>query len=213
MLRSLSAILLALGLTACAAVTSERPLIGAADTHGAPVPRPGVWIMPSAGCRFSPRASVASWPDCANGALISPSTIIGGKRDATGAFTEALSYELAAGDPAIMEIFTPPSRDPGDPAIVYVGVRPLAADADGKITQARVWMALCGPPPIANGQAPSTKPAKLPPGLTPVKGKTYCLVKSQAALRAAVARSEAWAFRGTPDDYGLIARWVRDGEK
>lgn len=212
MMRSLTAILLALSLSACAAVTSERPLFAAADTRGAPVPRPGLWIMPSAGCRFSPRASAASWPDCANGALVTPSTITGGRRDATGAFTEALSYQLAAGDPAVMELFTPASRDPSDPAILYVGVRPLAADADGQITQARVWMALCAPPAIASAP-PGAKVVKLPPGLTPVQGKAYCLARTQAVVRAAIARSETWAFQGKPDDYGLIARWVRDGEK
>ncbi|WP_304170064.1 hypothetical protein [Phenylobacterium aquaticum] len=212
MSRILTAILLALGLGACAAVSSDRPLFTAIDARDAPVARPGLWVMPSAGCRFSPRASAASWPDCANGALVTAASLIGGKRDATGAFTEALNYQLASGDPAVMQILTPASRDAGDPGIIYVGIRPLAADAEGQITQARVWMALCGPPAIVAGP-PAAKPAKLSPGLTPVKGKTYCVAKTQTALRAAIARSEAWAFQGKPDDFGLIARWVRDGEK
>lgn len=197
-----------LALAACSSVGSDAPLFGAADTAGAPALRPGLWAAPSRGCRFSSKASVEKWPDCANGAVVAPQSLLGGRRDAAGAFTEVLPYLMAAGEPPVMQIETPPGHELGGPRYVYAGVRPLAADEAGAIIKARIWLTLCAPPAVA--AAPQTRPGKLPAGVIPSKDRTYCLTRSKTALRTLVRTSETWAFQGTPDDYGLVAFWVRD---
>lgn len=206
MLRNAAALMAVLWLGACSVVGSDAPLFAAADRTGAPVLRPGLWAAPAKGCRFSSKASAEKWPDCANGAVVGPQSLLGGRRDATGAFTEVLPYLLAGGDPAVMQIETPPGHDLKGPRFVYVGVRPLASDETGAIVKTRLWLALCAPPAAAG--APATPPPKLPAGVTPSRG--YCVTKSKPALRTMVRVSEGWAFRGAPDDYGLVAFWVRD---
>lgn len=209
MLRKATILILALWLSACSTVGSDLPLFGVADTAGAPTLRPGLWAAPSRGCRFSSKAAVEKWPDCANGAVVGTQSILGGRRDAAGAFTEVLPFLMAGGDPAVMQIETPPGHDLHGPRFVYAGVRPLASDEAGAIVKARVWLALCAPPTMAGAPAPA-KPAKLPPGVVLSKDRTYCLTKAKSPLRAMVRTSEGWAFQGQPDDYGLVAFWIRD---
>ena len=212
MLRIVAVLCAALSLSACAVVSSERPLFSAADAPGAPVLKAGLWAMPVGDCKFSLRGSALKWPECANGAYVSPSALVGGKRDASGAFSEALNYRLAAGDPAILQIEAPADREPGDPKVIYLGVRPLAADGDGRVTKARVWLALCAKPPLMDGGSLG-KPAKLMPGLTAIKGREECLARTTTAVRNAARQSEAWAFSGEGEDFGLVARWIRDGDR
>ncbi|WP_340644192.1 hypothetical protein, partial [Phenylobacterium sp.] len=164
MLRIVAVFFAALSLSACAVVSSERPLFSPADTSGARVLKPGLWAMPVGDCKFSLRGSALKWPECANGAYVSSSALVGGKRDASGAFSDAVNYRLAAGDPGILQIEAPADREPGDPKVIYLGIRPLAADGDGRVTKARVWLALCAKPQSADG-GNGARPAKLAPGL------------------------------------------------
>lgn len=197
-----------LALGACSSVGSDAPLFGAADATGAPALRPGLWAAPARGCRFSSKASVEKWPDCANAAVVEPHRLLGGRRDANGAFTEVLPYLIAAGEPPVMQIETPPGHELEGPRFLYAGVRPLAADEAGAIVKARVWLALCAPPVVAG--APQVKPGKLPPGVVPSKDRGHCLTRNKVSLRTMVRTSEGWAFQGKTDDYGLVAFWIRD---
>ena len=212
MLRIVAVVWAALSLSACAVVSSDRPLFSPLDAAGAPILKPGLWAMPVGDCRFSMRGPALKWPDCANGAYVGPSTLVGGKRDAAGAFSNALDYRLAAGDPAVLQIEAPADRDPGDPKVIYLGVRPLASDGDGRVTKARVWLALCAKPPAMDA-GDRSKPTKLPVGLSAIKGPEECQARTQAAVRNAARQSEAWAFGGDGDDFGLVARWIRDGDR
>ncbi|WP_310541202.1 hypothetical protein [Phenylobacterium sp.] len=211
MLRIVAVVWAALSLSACAVVSSDRPLFSPLDAAGAPILKPGLWAMPVGDCTFSMRGSALKWPDCANGAYVGPSALVGGKRDTSGAFSEALTYRMAVGDPAILQIEAPADRAPGDPKVFYLGVRPLASDGDGRVTKARLWLALCAKPPQTDAGNP--RPAKLPVGLTAIKGREECLARTQTAVRNAASQSEAWAFGGDGEDFGLVARWIRDGDR
>lgn len=208
MFRNAVILMAALWLGACSTVGSDTPLFVAADTAGAPVLRPGLWAAPSRGCRFSSKADAAKWPDCANGAVIGAHSLLGGRRDPNGAFTEVLPFTLASGEPPVMQIETPPGHDLRGPKFVYVGVRPLASDEEGEIVKARIWLALCAPPVVAG--TPTPRLPKLPAGVIPSKDQKYCIARNKLALRSMVRTSEGWAFQGSQDDYGLVAFWIRD---
>lgn len=212
MLRIVAVFLVALSLSGCAVVSSERPLFSVADREGAPTLKPGLWAVPAGDCKFSLRASALKWPDCANAALVTATSLFGGKRDAVGAFPQALTYRLASGDPVILQVEAPADREPGDPKVIYLGVRALASDGLGLITSARVWLALCAKPPQTDG-GDLSKPVKLAPGLTSIKGREECQARTPAAVRNAARQSEAWAFSGDGEDFGLVARWIRDGDR
>ncbi|MDO8801736.1 hypothetical protein [Phenylobacterium sp.] len=211
MLRMVAVLCAALSLSACAVVSSERPLFSIADSEGAPILKPGLWALPVGDCKFSLRVSALKWPDCANATLVTGASLFGGKRDAAGVFPQAMIYRLASGEPVILQVEAPADRGPGDPKVIYLGLRPLASDGQGLITSARVWLALCAqPPPIDGG---SGKPTKLAPGLTPIKGREECRAASAVAVRNAARQSEAWAFSGNDDGSGVVARWIRDGDR
>lgn len=212
MLRIVALFWVALSLSACAVVSSERPLFSVADGEGAPILKPGLWAAPVGDCKFSLRGSALKWPDCANAMVLTANALIGGKRDAAGAFAETLGYRMVGGDPAILQIEAPPDRGPGDPKVIYLGVRPLASDGQGLITGARVWLTLCAKPPLAEG-GDLSQPARLMPGLTALKGRDECLARTPATVRNATRQSEAWAFSGDDRSFGLVARWIRDGDR
>ena len=211
MLRMVAVLCAALSLSACAVVSSERPLFSIADSEGAPIPKPGLWALPVGDCKFSPRASALKWPDCANATLVTATSLFGGKRDAAGVFPQAMIYRLASGEPVILQVEAPADRGPGDPKVIYLGVRPLASDGQGLITSARVWLTLCAKPSRIDSDL--GKPTKLAPGLTPIKGREECRAASPAAVRNAARESEAWAFSGHDEGFGLVARWIRDGDR
>jgi hypothetical protein len=212
MLRIVAVYLAALCLSGCAVVTSERPLFSVADGEGAPALKPGLWAVPAGDCKFSLRASALKWPDCANATLVTGTSLFGGKRDAVGAFPQVLTYRLASGDPVILQVEATANREPGDPKVIYLGVRALASDGQGLITSARVWLALCAKPPLTDG-GDLSKPVKLIAGLSPIKGREECQARAPAAVRNAAREAEAWAFSGGGEDVGLVARWIRDGDR
>ncbi|CAN5380271.1 hypothetical protein BH10PSE5_BH10PSE5_22970 [soil metagenome] len=209
MLRIVAVFIAMLSLSGCAVVSSERPLFSIADSEGAPTLKPGLWALPAGDCKFSLRASALKWPDCANAALVTGASLFGGKRDAVGAFPKVLAYRLASGDPVILQVEASADREPGDPKVIYLGVRALASDGQGLITSARVWLALCAKPAVGD----LAKPAKLMPGLAPIKSREECLARTPGAVRNAARQSEAWAFSGDGEDFGLVARWIRDGDR
>ena len=234
--RNVAGSLLALALGACAAVSTERPLFGAADSKDAPVLKAGLWAMPEPGCRFKSREAPAKWPDCVqavevrDGAIrdLRPQIEAGRKREAKITADQPAKYLVAAADPAVLQVEI--DRD-GAPRVFYFGLQPLASDGDGAIIRARGWIALCRDPNPPSAPAPVTaRPAKagkhgkaakppkaapvsngLLPGLTPIpESGGGCMASSGAAVARVVAANEAWAFSGDKEATGWTAFWIRD---
>lgn len=203
MVRFLCLALVLMTLSGCNAVTSERPLFAVSAGADTPDLRPGLWVMATEGCKVAVRAPIASWPECANGFVLGESELKGGLVDKTGNFQRGATYQKVGGDPLLLQIIPNRGRASDEPAIVYVGWRPTAADAEGRITQARVWPPLCRKPGLEEG--------RLLPGLTSAGKDRPCLAATEAALRGAARQSEAWAFG--PEGLGLTARWVRDEDR
>ncbi|MES2342177.1 MAG: hypothetical protein V4597_10905 [Pseudomonadota bacterium] len=208
MLRIIVVLGLALAVAGCGVVSSERPLFTAADSVGAPVLRPGLWAVIEPACKFNPRSPAASWPKCVSAAVVGPSTLVDVKRSDDDSASEPTvqTYRLVAGDPVVVQIQTPP-----EPGAFYYGLRPMASDGQGRITNIRFWSARCeAPTPVGD----TAKRRKLLAGLYPIKGQEAgCLARAPAAVRNAVRLSEAWAFDGGTDDAGGVVRWIRDGDR
>ena len=208
MLRIVVALCLALGTSACAVVSSERPLFTAADSIGAPVLRLGLWAAIEPACKFNPRSPATSWPKCVSAVVVGPSTLVDIKRDddPVGAGPSVQTYRLAAGDPVVVQIQTPPET-----GAFYYGLRPMASDGQGRITNVRFWYARCEAPKPAHD---TVKRRKLLAGLYPIKGQEMgCLARTPAAVRNAVRLSEGWAFDGGAGEAGGTVRWIRDGDR
>lgn len=209
MLRAILVSLMALAASACAVVGSEQPLFAASDARGQAPLRTGLWAMPDEDCVFDPAAKAKDWNTCANATLVGPATFseLPGKGDDEDAQT--LRYVLAGGEPRVVQVQAPAGE--ADPNYAYAGLRPLRADDAGRIVEARVWLAMCEPPPDPKRVLEEDeKRPTLPDGLVRNGGKDPgCTAKRAAAARAAVERSEAWA---TGRDLALTARWIRDAD-
>jgi len=203
MVRTLCIALVVVTLGACNAVTSARPLFGAGSEADAPALRMGVWVMPSEGCKVAVRAPISNWPECANGFVLGDMELSGGAVDKAGSFQRTATYQKVGGDPLLLQIIPTRGRASEDPAILYVGWRPSAADAEGRISQARVWLPLCGKPGLEK--------SPLLPGLVSAGKDRPCLATTGSALRQAARQSETWAFGEQAS--GLTARWVREADR
>lgn len=201
-------VLVALNLGACAVVGSEQPLFDAADARGHAVLRTGLWAMPDEDCTFDPAARSKDWNKCANATLVGPATFSERPSEGDDEDAKTLRYVLAGGAPRVAQIQAPEGE--GDPNYAYAGLRPLRADEAGRIVEARVWLAMCEPPPdpktvLEEGEA---RPP-LPAGLVRDQKGPGCTATKASAARAAVARSEAWAAQR---DLAMTARWIRDAD-
>lgn len=204
MLRIIAVLGVALSLSACAMVSSERPLFSAADSDGAPILRPGLWAAVEPDCKFNPRSPAAAWPACVAAMIVGASTLVEVQRETKETSAAPVqTYRLVAGDPVVAQIQTPPES-----AAVYFGLRPMASDGDGRITKVRIWFAACEKP-TPNDGAP--RPRQLPPDLHPIKGQPGCLARTQAAVRNAVRQSEAGDLAVGKGP--AIIRWIRDGDR
>lgn len=199
-------VLMAAGLSGCAVVGSEQPLFGAADARGDAPLRTGLWAMPDDGCVFDPAEKSKDWNDCANATLVGPATF--SERPKAGeAGAKSLRYVLAGGAPRVVQIQAPPGES--DPNYAYAGLRVLRADAAGRIVEARVWLAMCEAPPDPKALEADAPRPPLPAGLLRDPEGPGCAATTASAVRAAVARSEAWAEgRGL----ALTAHWIRDAD-
>jgi hypothetical protein len=203
MTRMLMAVVALLTLGACGIVSSTKPLFGASDGRGAPLVRPGLWVLIQPGCRLNLQASPGKWPDCAYALTLRNGLISDPTPDPKGQVDDPAPYQLVNGDPAIIQV----SAAGHDAGYVYFGFRPMAVGDDGAVTQARVWAALCAPP-----QPPgASKPSKPLPGLVANSARgDECEARTPRALRNAVTLSEAWAYSPDVSDRGWTAKWVRD---
>jgi hypothetical protein len=145
--------------------------------------------------------------------VVHPGQILAG-RDAKAPPSTWESYKtlLTTGNPAVLQVEVGPESD-GPKGYVYVGVRTLKTDAQGRIIEYKAWPALCGPPPKPDptGEKSAVVTDQPIAGLVVDKDKQDCIASAQGPVRAAVAQSEAW----NGDDNGGrdTARWIRDGDK
>jgi hypothetical protein len=221
-LRTLALLAAALLLGGCNLVVSETPVFSAADAAGAPPLKPGVWAAPQPNCDFKPSAPLAQWPKCAGGAAITPTAILAtadpsllatpDQPASAAAKTMKVPYVLAAGDPRVMQIHFVLPIDPAIKAafFYFIALKPIAHDADGRITDAQVWLIQYGPPPPPSADSSGAKAEQGAitdhplPGMTVTKGK--CNPTDKAAVINAALPSRAWAG----DQLGVL-HWVRDG--
>ena len=205
MLRFFAVCCMGLMTSACVMVGSDKPLFSAADASGAAL-RPGIWELQGDDCKFDPARPVTTWPECANGMIVTPTRLTGGFGKADP--PQTMSYVLAGGDPPVIQLAAPQDRKPEDPSFLYAGVRPSRTDSAGRIVEAHVWLAACFRPPSNLNSKAAPRPF---PGLTMKKGDSYCRATEAGPVRNAAAKSEAIAIKG--DKLWVSAHWVRDGDK
>jgi hypothetical protein len=201
LLRIVLTILAAAALSGCDLVVSKTPLISPADTRGAVMPREGWWVLVDDTCRFDARKPVRRWPGCVDSALVRPDPTSGfstvqGFNVERGAW-ESYPFLMTPGDPQLIQYED--ARE-GWSVFYYYGLKPVALDGSGRMTEALVWFALCNRPDDDAGA--QVKDRKLPPGLSPDGDTGNCIAADVATVRAAVVASQG------PDSPRL--RWVRD---
>lgn len=208
MLRPLAIIGLCLMSSACIAVGSRTPLFSSADAGEAAQPRPGLWASPDPDCNFDPTTPVDGWPSCANGTVVR-AHVMGPPHDPAS----LMDYVVAGGEPRVLQMPWPRSDKKGAPKYAYIGLKPTKFDGQGRFTEAKVWIALCGeqtPPPrdLEAQQKKTAPPDDFKPldGLDWHKGDDFCIADSKEAVRAAAKASEGW----TSDPSSI--QWIRDTE-
>lgn len=212
----MAALIVPVLLIGCNMVVSDRPWFSETDAAGAPALRDGLWVMlEDADCRFDDSLPADQWPECAGALTVEGNRLTsrewdqpeaGGPR--TLSSTDRAEIVLAAGNPRIMQFRSlGKAGDNGkeDSGWFYVGIRPTAQDASGRITAFNRWLVQCGPPPPPGGRYVTRHPFR---GLT-VMGSD-CTATSLAALRNAAARSER--LRNSKGQIDTPpAHWVREG--
>jgi hypothetical protein len=202
--------LAALTLGGCNLVMSDKPVFTPADAEGAAPLRPGVWAAPDAGCAFDEAQPVAAWPKCAGGSVVTPTEAWGADDP-----SKHNAYVLAAGDPRVLQAVADISTSdnvsaPKGPIYLFLAVKPLASDGQGRIVKAEVWIIQCGPPPpppkadAKEQPKPEDYATKHPlPGMIMSDGA--CSPRDKAAVLGAAGPSRAWA------EGVMTLHWVRDG--
>ncbi|MBX7248115.1 MAG: hypothetical protein K1X35_03595 [Caulobacteraceae bacterium] len=226
MLRLLLLVVAALMLGGCNLVVSEHPMFAARDAVGSTQFRPGVWASRKPDCAFDAAKPLKDWPECAGGGVLTRDRLV----DRDGKEKDS-AYVLAGGEPRVMQ-FEFRGDDKGKVLYLFMGVEPLRLDDKGRIVEARLWLAQCGPMPPKPD--PAAKPAEDKPlaDMTedeiqrsmeaaiadtvtrePFEGLTVhdgmCTPRDQAAVRNAASRS-----LGITEPDGITTLyWVRDGKK
>lgn len=200
-------------LAGCNMVTSTTPLFSSADARGQAQPRPGVWMDENNTCLVDTTKPIDQWPGCADAWLVHPGAILAG-RDPGAPASAWTRYEtvLAKGDPAVLQIEV--GADSPPKGYIYLGLRPLKLDAQGRVIEFKAWPALCGPPPPADpaGQQPPPVTQQPIAGLVPDQDHHGCIASARGPVLASVKESEAWGAdtEGRSRDH---ARWIRDGDQ
>jgi hypothetical protein len=212
------ALLAALPLAACNMVVAETPWFDAAS---GPQLKDGLWAnLQTPDCKLDAAVPIADWPSCASPMLITGNSYSGppnGPRgkDAESSNWQAIPHVLVGGDPQLDQLRLEPNATGGQagprtdkPLYLYMAVKPVALDADGRIIETQRWPVLCGPMPKKPREKDgvpiftSDRPFK---GIR-VDGE-ICLAESAEALRAAAAASEVAAQEGGFTK--VTSRWIR----
>ncbi|MBD3729483.1 MAG: hypothetical protein IE933_07240 [Sphingomonadales bacterium] len=197
---------LGLALAGCNMVVSDQPWFE--RNAASPVIKSGIWgAADKEDCTFDSSAPLSEWPECSEPAIIDAQGNFN-SRDKTSGDWRSITAVVGGGDPMILQFALPQemvSQAPGAPSYLYFALRPLARDADGRITDMRIWSVMCGP--LAEGAEQSGDPkamvTKQPfAGLTLKDGN--CQAKDIPALTGAAARSEAL------QDKTGHGHWIRD---
>lgn len=200
-------------LSACNQVYTRQPLLSEAHEGGDPEFRPGLWSVSghNEDCRFDIRRPLRDWPDCAIGIEFRRGQMffVTGHDRAL-----AQTLRLVDGDPILVQgkwrtdilkdPRAPEPRDTENPFYgwVYYAVTPVRMDAGGKMLEARLVEAACGPLPAAEPGKPAPKVTDRPfPGLQIVRDA--CQAKDLDTVRRALQLS---AGLGEP----RTLKWVRD---
>jgi len=199
-------------LAGCNSVVSTTPLFSVKDAQGQPQLRSGVWLDENAPCDFDRGKPVSEWPGCATGWVVRPGVVMAfAGTDPPNPGQTRYRFVLAKGDPVTVQV-TLDDGGGAPPTYAYMGLRPLKLDAQGRVIEYKMWMALCGPPPPPDptGEHDATTTRQPIDGLLMDASKHDCVASAQGPVRESVRRSEAWSR----DDKGRDrALWVRDGER
>ncbi len=201
-LRACMILALAVALGGCNMVYSERPLFTAADAVGAPPLRPGLWTTSDPKCRVDEARPVQRWPKCAEWGLVRATDVLEFKADAKPAAWTSTEYVLASGDPRVLQT---PFDDKNGSAFIYVALKPLRLDDQGRIVAFTTWTVLCGPPPPAPAPNATDKRRVT---LEPLPGLEIkddnCIAREPGPVRNAAKASQAWSATSQTQ------HWVRD---
>jgi hypothetical protein len=212
--RPLACLAMLILLTGCNLVITHTPMFAAADSAGAPVPRPGLWRMEMGDkCQVDETRPLKEWPNCAGGMVLGAGTVSYFDTNGAAPVWKTEPLILAAGQPIVGQVTLNVSGDiklTGG-AFIYVGIRPTRLDEAGRLTQFEFWPVQCGPPTKDAGKYFTDRPAvgvkvepitadpQLDKSLGPV-----CTIGDPAVMRRVAAQSEAWV------DHKATGRWVRD---
>lgn len=203
----------ALMLAACNQVYTRQPLFSEAHEVGDPEFRPGLWSVSgyNEDCKFDIRRPLRDWPDCAIGVEFRRGQmffITGHDR----ALAQTLRF--VDGDPILIQgkwhtdvLKDPRAPEPKDAdnpfyGWVYYAVTPGRTDGGGKMMEAKLVQAQCGPLPAAPAGKPAPKLTDRPyPGLVVVRDN--CQAKDLDTVKQALRLS---AGQGEP----RTLKWVRD---
>jgi hypothetical protein len=198
-------------LAACNQVYTRQPLLSEAHQAGDPEFRPGLWSVTGydQGCQFDIRKPLRDWPDCAIGIEFRRGQMffVTGHDRAL-----AQTLRLVEGDPILVQgkwhtdiLKDPRAPEPKDTdnpfyGWVYYAVTPVRLDGGGRMLEAKLVEADCGPAPA--GQAGRPRVSDRPfAGLQVVRDN--CQAKDLDAVKQALRLS---AGLGEP----RTLKWVRD---
>lgn len=203
-------------LAACNQVYTRRPLISEAREQGDPEFRPGLWKVGGEGgddplrCPFDIRKFRRDWPACAAGVELRR----GGQMFVVNGHdrVEAGNLRLVDGQPILLQLHlhtdlfrdprVPEPKDTDNPFYgwTYAAITPLRTDAAGRIVEAQMVRAACGP--LSGHDGPSASRTSQPfAGLAMVGNN--CVAKDLDTVKAALARSAGLG-------QSLPLRWIRD---
>lgn len=203
----LCAALLILTLSGCSIAVSDKPMLTAADTAGAPQFADGVWLMPEfdeeVDCAVDTARPVSSWPDCATWALHKDGQWFA-REGNSGIATKAVPREavvVSNGDIAIVQLESEPGEDgtvdPTPFTFVAFDNKPAAT---APLRAIGFWVVMCGKYESVEGAAEDEADKLVRfPGFD-----EKCRPESMKVLRDAAAAS-----RPAPDFTLPRFGWVR----
>lgn len=213
-LTGLAGLGLAASLSACNMVITTEPTFLAAD-QGAPALREGLWINEEKGCDVDTKTPATTWPECANWIVVKDFAMsgIGEKGEAFN-----VPFVLAGGDPRVLQVRIEDDKKGEDgkaaALYLYMAIKPLKTDKQGRITAYRGWMVQCGPPPPKDAKKPDGNPRygslEPFPGMILDADLSGCGPEDKAALVRAAGLSEKYDEDAAK---GESSRWLRDGDK